>query len=149
MPKRYITLLLLTTIFVACKRKFNPNGVYHIYKAINGKHSDQEADDALKKKYLNQPFSIAFNAKGAVRISDPADFKTMVLHRVNEGDGAVWYTTAGYFPLYRDTSIADIRLRITSSDTVLFIPDKFFLSLKSVSGKTGGMIICRLTKTEK
>jgi hypothetical protein len=146
MRTKYIAILLLTIAFLACKRKHDYEGIYHIYKTERGKGSDPAADDVLNQKYHNTSFMIAFNAK-AVRVSNSIDPKPIVLHRVNGSNDAVWYTPGGYNPLYLDTTVTNMRLRVTSSDTVLFIPDKFFLSAKSVSsGKGGGMIICYLTK---
>jgi len=146
LSKRYVTILLLTTIFLACKRKHNDEGAYHIYKVVKGKNSDPIADDVLNQKYNSRSFMIVFHGS-EVRVSDDIDSKSIVLHRMNGRDDTVWYAQGGYSALYLDTSVVNMRLLITSSDTALFIPDKFFLSAKSAtSGKAGGMIICYLTK---
>ena len=149
MPKCHITLLFLITAFIACKPTLNPNGVYHVYKVLNGKNTDPKADDALKQKYLDKPFSIAFS-KGVVDISDAADLKPKVLHRVNGRNGIVSYTPGGYDPIYNDNSTVRMELHTSPSDTILFINDRSFLSAQSASsGKIGGMIICYLGKTKR
>lgn len=149
MFKRFIIILLLLAVFIACKRKHNLNGVYHVYKVINGKDTDPEADAMLKQKYLNKPFIIAFNTR-AVSLSSAAEPKPTVLHKINSRNDMVWYTPGGYDGFYHDTSPVEIELRTTSSDTALFIADKLLFSAKSVSiGKKGGMIICYLTKTDR
>jgi hypothetical protein len=145
MEKSILIILLAMSCFLACNRGPNHDGVYRIVKIVNAKNSDSKADSLLKLKYFTKAFLIVFNKKG-VRISDAIDPKPIQLYIEHLKDGT-WYTPSGYTSLYRDTSVVGMRLHIASLDTILFIPDKFFLSAKSISlGKPSGMIVCYLSK---
>ncbi|HWD87703.1 MAG TPA: hypothetical protein VG367_06215 [Mucilaginibacter sp.] len=145
--RRYVVIIFVITItaLIACKRNHKLNGVYHIYKVKNGKNSDPGADDTLKQKYIKKQFLITYKA-GVVSLSDAADSKPIVLHRINGENGTVNYTPGGIDPFYNDTSPVRVELLTKPSDTILFINDKFFLS---ATGKKGGMIICYLTQTNR